>query len=314
MDRAAVTGAQDPSAPNPDDIALLIRSVELGSLSAAARERDAPVSQVSRAITRLERALGARLLRRSTHGLSLTHEGAAVIAHGREILARLQDLQGLVARGRQKVSGPVRLATSPAIADDLVVPGLAGLLAKHPELRMEVVAEDRIVDLPTEGIDVALRSTVGSSDGVVARRIGGFQRAIFASPAYLAGRGTPTTPQDLPRHRIVTHTAATTLNHWRFRVDGRTVDVAVTGHLSANSTWLMQRMAIAGAGLVRLSTVLAAAAVARGELVEVLPKLRDPTRQDVYAVTLPDRQRLPRIQAVLDYLARAARGRWGDAD
>ncbi|HJV68958.1 LysR family transcriptional regulator [Ideonella sp.] len=310
MKRKTMAGDGTTAHAHPDDIGWLIRSIELGSMSAAAQERNTAVSQVTRAIDRLEAGYGVRLLRRSTHGLSLTPEGAAVVAHGRDVLARLAELSHIVAGGRKAVAGPVRVAASAAIADELVVPALPMLQARHPALHVELIAEDRIADLPTEGIDVALRTAVGPSESVVARRLGEFRRALYASPAYLAARGAPATPEDLPRHTVITHTGLGQFNRWRFRVEGKLIDTLVSGGPAANSTWLIQRMIRAGMGIGLVSMPLAARMVDAGELVEVLAPYRDTTRHTIYAVVLPERQRTPRIRAVVDFLASITPARW----
>jgi DNA-binding transcriptional LysR family regulator len=124
-----------------DDMALFTRIVELGTLSAAARERNVPVSQVTRALARLEAACGARLLHRSTHGLSLTDEGDAVLAHGRRLLITAAELQGELSG---KVSGPagwVRISVSPVLAQAVIAPSLPTLYRRHPQLHVDIAAD-----------------------------------------------------------------------------------------------------------------------------------------------------------------------------
>ena len=127
-----------------DDVALFVRIVELGSLSAAARERVAPVSQVTRALARLEATCGARLLHRSTHALSLTDEGDAFLAHARRLLATRDDLQGELGGRRGGPSGWVRLSVSPVLAQAVIAPSLPSLYARHPQLHVDLSADDRI--------------------------------------------------------------------------------------------------------------------------------------------------------------------------
>lgn len=302
----AAPGAPLPSpdrlGAQPADIALFVRAVELGTFSAVARERDVPVSHVSRAVDRLEAVWRVRLLRRSTHGLSLTPEGSTVLAYGRQALATLSDLGDELDRRTRAVSGPVRLAASPAMAEEWLVPALPRLRERHPGLQVELLADDRIADLPTEGIDVALRTSVVASDSLVARRIGTFSRGLYASPAYLARHGAPEQPEALHQHAIVSHLAAGHLNRWPFRVGRRSVTLSVRGSLAANSTWLVTRMLLAGLGIGRLSRPLAARHVREGALVEVLAAHRDPAEQPIFAVMLPERHRLPRTRALVEWL------------
>jgi DNA-binding transcriptional LysR family regulator len=313
--RTAQAGAQPQWAGvTPEDLMVLIRCIELGSMAAAARERNVPTSQVSRAIERLEQRLGARLLRRSTHGLTLTPEGVAAVAHGREVLGKLDDLADAVSGSSGRIGGTVRLSVSLLMAQVMVLPALPRLLQAHPGLHLALHTDDRLVDLPTEGIDVALRTSVGTSEMVVARRIGGFRRSVFASPEYLSRRGAPVTLDDLQRHSIVTHQSAGSLNRWSFVVDGQPREVMVSGSLSASSTWMMQQLILQGHGLARLSVAGAAEHLKSGRLVEVLGAFRNPEAYPLYVVVLPDRQRSPRIAAVMDFLTDAAKKFWAPLD
>lgn len=140
-----------------DDFALIARVAELRNLSAVARERDVPPSQVSRALARIEKLCGARLVHRSTHGLSLTEEGESVAAHGAQLLTVAEHLQAELAERQGGASGLVRVATSPAMATFLL-PCLGPLMAQHPRLRIEIAADDRLIDMAREGIDIAIRT------------------------------------------------------------------------------------------------------------------------------------------------------------
>ena len=302
--------APAPEAPGhaaPADLALFVRVAELGSFSAVARERDGVASQVSRAVDRLEVIYRVRLLRRSTHGLSLTPEGGTLLQHARQVLAALGDLADELSARRERASGVVRLAVSPALAQCFVVPALPALAARHPDLRIELHADDRIVDLAAEGFDVALRTNHLRHEGLVARRVGRFRRIVCAAPALLARLGTPQTPVDLARFPLVTHLNAGHLNRWTFLIEGERRPWPVSGRFSANTTWLGLEMVRAGLGLGWHSTLLVAPLLARGELVEVLAPFRDPGWAPVWAVMLPERDRLPRIRAVVDFLAEAMR-------
>src|SRR3989344_3775665 len=180
---------------------------DLRSFSAAAREMDVAVSVVARGVDRLEAGYGVRLLRRSTHGLSATPEGAELAQGARALLAQLEDIGASLSDQRSRVAGTLRLASSQEICEALVLPHLADLQVRYPALRVELLADDRVADLVTEGIDVALRTTVGHSDLGVARALGRFERRLYAAPAYLEQHGTPADPSDLQQHHTVTHTA-----------------------------------------------------------------------------------------------------------
>jgi DNA-binding transcriptional LysR family regulator len=296
--------------PDPADLRWLVRSLDLRSFSAAARELDVAVSVVTRGVDRLEAGYGVTLLRRSTHGLSATPEGLELAQEARELLARMEDISAALSRQRGRVAGVVRLASSQELCEELVIPHLARLRAQHPALRIELVAEDRVADLVTDGIDVALRTTVGNSEAVVARELGRFERRLYAAPDYLRQHGEPDNPHDLHRHQTVTHTAQGPSVTWTFRQAGRAMEVAVRSQLAANSSALVHHALVNGAGIGMLSRPLAAADVARGRLVEVLAPYASGAQYTMFAVSLPNRRSAARVRAVIDFLEEAARGPW----
>lgn len=285
-----------------DDFALFARVAELRNLSAVARERDVPPSQVSRALARIERLCGARLVHRSTHGLSLSDEGESLAAHGAQLLAVAQELDGALDERRGDPSGLVRLATSPVLAMHLL-PALAPLLERHPRLRVEIAADDRLVDMAREGIDVAIRTGEPRSDGLVARPIGEHSRALFAAPAYLERHGVPAHPDELAGHRLIANSANPMLNRWPFRVDGREQELKVAGTLRSDNTAIVLAMALAGLGIARLNRVIVTPHVLAGRLRPLLEEHVRVQTHPIYAVMLPDRQRLPKVRVCVDHLA-----------
>ena len=286
-----------------DDVALFVRIVELGSLSAAARERVAPVSQVTRALARLEATCGARLLHRSTHALSLTDEGDAFLAHARRLLATRDDLQGELGGRRGGPSGWVRLSVSPVLAQAVIAPSLPSLYARHPQLHVDLSADDRIVDMARDGVDIAIRTGSPSGDQLVARPIGQLTRSLYAAPAYLQQHGHPRTMADLAQHRLLANSASPSLNRWAHGDPARPQHWAVSGHTRTDNTAVVLALALAGVGIARIVDLAAQAAVARGELVPLLRHELLSPPVPMYAVMLQERHRLPKIRACIDHWA-----------
>jgi len=286
-----------------DDMTLFTRIVELGTLSAAARERNVPVSQVTRALARLEAACGARLLHRSTHGLSLTDEGDAVLAHGRRLLDTAAELQGELSGKASGPSGWVRLSVSPVLAQAVIVPSLPSLYRRHPQLHLDIAADDRMTDMAREGIDFALRSGTTHSDTVVARQIGELKRALYASPAYAAEFGLPDSPEQLDGHRLIANSGNPALNHWTMASAKGQHEVRVKGHTRTDNTAVMLSLVRHGVGIARLAELVARPLVQRGELVPVLPERFAMPAAPLYAVMLQERNRLPKVRACIDHLA-----------
>jgi len=282
------------------DAALLLRTVELGSLSAAARERNVPVSQVTRALARLEKTCRARLLHRSTHGLSLTDEGAAFVTAARRMLEAAEAFQGEI---DSRIAGPrgwVRVSVSAVLAQAVIAPGLPGLHERHPGLHLDISAEDRLVDMARERIDVAIRTGTPASETLVARPIGELTRSLYAAPAYLARHGTPAAPADLAHHRLLANTASPGLNRWSY--DGGQV-LQVQGHTRTDNTAVFVALLLSGAGIGRIVDLVAAPLVKAGALVPVLPgRFRTPP-VPMFAVMLQERHRLPKVRACVDYWA-----------
>lgn len=288
---------------NLDDIALFTRIAELGSLSAAARERNVPVSQVTRSLARLEAAAKVRLLHRSTHGLSLTDEGDTFLSYGRQLLATSDELAGELTGKLSEPSGWVRISVSPVLAECVVAPSLCGLYQRYPQLHIDINADDRIADMARDGIDIAIRSGNTSSDTVVARQIGTHGRTLCASPAYLQAFGIPTHPDDLQHHRLIASSASPTLNRWAMAEGQGDKELVVKGHTRTDNTAVLLNLVLNGVGISRINDLFAQPLVRQGRLVPLLQDQFVSPRVPIYAVMLQERQRLPKIRACIDYWA-----------
>ena len=286
-----------------DDLKLFARVAALGTLSALARERNVPVSQVSRALSRIEKTCGARLIHRSTHGLALTAEGETFLDYCQRIGATLDELEGDFASKARQVSGLVRVAASTVIAQYLLLPSLDGLNQRHPQLRVELQVSDQLADMAREGIDIAIRTATTLPENMVARQIGSLGRALYASPAYAARAGLPQQPSELSQHRLVAISTATQLNRWPFVTDGQVTTIAVEGFWRTNDTGLAANMVLQGLGIGRLATIAAEPLVRERRLVPVLPEQVDIQPVPIYAVMASARQRLPKIKACIDHWA-----------
>ncbi len=292
-----------------DDLKLFGRVAALGSLSAVARERDVPVSQVSRALSRIEKSCAARLVHRSTHGLTLSVEGETFLAYCQRIIGTFDELQGEFSSRAGAASGRVRVAASTVVAQYLLVPSLGELHRRHPRLSIDLEVSDRLADLVRDGLDIAIRTAAALPEHLVARRIGTLGRALYAAPSYAQAIGLPAHPDELAAHRLITNSAAPHLNHWPFVIEGQASKHVAEGFWCCNDTGLAAEMVLQGLGIGRLSTIVAAPLLARGLLVPVLADCIDPQTVPLYAVMSSARQRLPKIRACIDFWA----GRLGQA-
>ena len=314
---------------NLSDAALFIRVAELGTLSAAARERNEPVSQISRAIARMESAFGVRLLHRSTHGLSLTDEGDTFLSHARRMLDIAAEMESELSGKLAAPRGLVRLSVSPILAQWVIVPSLPRLYVRYPELQIEIAADDRAADLARDGIDIAIRAGVDNLETLVVRQIGKHGRNLYAAPSYLEKFGMPTRPADLAAHRLIANSASQSLNRWPFRKSsldafdrtaqnsavalpqkakggqtarpGKADILLVKGHTRADSTAIVAALALEGVGIARLNELLVAPLVRRGLLQQVLGDYTEDEPIPIYAAMLQERHRLPKVRACIDY-------------
>ena len=289
-----------------DDVVLFTRIAELGTLSAAARERDVPVSQVTRSLARLEAACGVRLLHRSTHGLSLTDEGDTFLTYGRRLLDTTAELGSELTGKLSGPSGWVRVSMSPLLAQMVIAPSLNGLYRQHPQLHIDIAADDRMADMAREGIDIAIRTGTPNSETLVARQIGDYSRSLYAAPAYLARCGTPQHPDELQQHHLIASSANPILNRWPLRAGPPTKgngELLVTGQTRTDNSAVMLSLVQQGVGIGRLMDLLARPLVASGALVPLLQDHFASPRVPIYAVMLQERQRLPKIRACIDYWA-----------
>src|SRR5690606_9897027 len=197
---------------------VFLRVAERASFTQAAKSLELSRARISEAIAELERELGVLLLHRTTRQVSLTDDGRLYYDRARQILADVEEADALVQRGSAQARGRLRLAMPMAIARRFVVPALPGLLAKHPELGLEIRLENRAVDLLEAGIDAAISYGEPADQDLVARRLGETHLLTCASPTYLARRGTPRTPHDIEYHECIAFLTLATLRpaEWAF--------------------------------------------------------------------------------------------------
>lgn len=279
-------------------MATFVRVVETGSFSAAARQLGVGQPAVSKTVAQLEEWLQARLLLRSTHGLAPTEAGAGYYERARAALREAEEAE-IAARGAAGLSGRLRLAAPTTFARLLVVPRLPGFLARHPGLDVEVILDDRPIDLIAEGIDVALRLGTLADSTAIARRLASGGRAVVATPAYLARAGVPMSPADLAGHDAVIYTPLGTT--WLFRKAGAEASVVVQGRLRMSAAEGVRAAVLADLGLTIASEWMFAPDLASGAVVPVLADWALP-RLDLWAVFPTGRLASAKARAFADFM------------
>jgi DNA-binding transcriptional LysR family regulator len=285
------------------DIAIFAAVVREGSFTRAAHKLELSTSQVSKCVNRLERSLGARLLNRTTRRLRLTEAGSALYENSSTALAAIDDAKLAVSRLQGTPRGTLKISSSIAFGSMQLPRIIGALTAQYADLQVELVLEDRHVDLLREGIDVAVRITGDAPDsGLVYRRLAPNRQVICASPAYIERRGLPRTPGDLAAHDCIAHSARVTPRIWHLvGPDGGQVSVEINGRPTINSALAVRQAALEGLGIIELNSYLVGEDIAAGRLVRLLPAYR-PKELHFYAVYAERRFLAPKIRVFVDAL------------
>lgn len=229
-------------------IEAFIRIVDAGSLTAAADTLDVSQPSMVRTLAALERDLGVRLLNRTTRRMSLTDEGRDYYERSRQILAAVEDAQRSLSARRATPRGRLRIASSVPFGRMFVAPVVSEYLAGHPEVSIELLLLDRIVDLVEEGMDMAVRVARLPDSSMVAHAIGATRRVVVASPALIKAGGLPRTPADLRGRRCISFTGVVSAAHWNFREGRKRVQVPVKNALVTNQIDASVLACVQGAG------------------------------------------------------------------
>ena len=284
-------------------IKTFVRVSETQSFSEAARRLRSSKSAVSRQVAALEAELGVRLFHRTTRSLTMTEAGRSYFERASRILADLEEANLSVSQLQSSPRGRLRVNAPMSFGFLHLAPALPDFLFRYPEIEVDVILNDRFVDLVDEGFDVAVRIGSLEDSSLVARKLAPIRRAVCASPTYLKARGVPTSPDDLRTHDCLCNSNVPLSREWRFiAADGRPWPVEVRGRLSANNGDTLKVAALRGLGLVNLPTFIVGSDLQAASLVTVLDKF---VAQDmtVNAVYPHSRHLSPKVRTFVDFLA-----------
>ena len=283
------------------EMRAFVRSVELGSFSAAARELKLTPSTLSKLVTRLERAFNVALVKRTTRQIVATPEGELFAERCRRILAEMEDAEIEVSRSRERPRGRLRMHTGPGFGMTQLVHVMPQFLERYPEVTVELVVEDRRIDLARENFDLSITVQRLDHENVVVRKLFEFERITCAAPSYIKRHGMPRTPDDLVRHRCV-RVESTLSSPWKFQTPAgvRTLDMRPI--FLVNNAAFATQLVFSGAGIAQMMEFQVLQGLREGRLVQVLPQYPCPERRNMVAVYPHERNRLPRVKAMLDFL------------
>jgi DNA-binding transcriptional LysR family regulator len=278
---------------------VFVRIVEAGSLTAAADALDMSVPSVVRSLATLERAVGVRLLNRTTRRSSLSDEGREYYERCRRVLAEVDEADAALTARRTAPKGRLRL-TAPVMYGRLhVAPVVAAFMARYPALEVELLLLDRVVDLVEEGIDAGLRIGPLPESSLVAARIGETRRVICAAPNYLKRAGIPRAPADLRAHVTIAFTGLSAGNEWSF-AGKPTVRVPIRPVLRANQFDVAVDACLRGVGCGQFLCYQVKALLATGKLTRVLGDF-EPAPSPIHVVYPNARLLSPNVRAFVDF-------------
>jgi DNA-binding transcriptional LysR family regulator len=273
------------------------------SFAAAARDLGTSPSTVAKSVARLEAALGVKLFHRTTRRVNLTADGERLFRRCERVLAEVEDLRAEAAGVRAAPSGTLRIDLPITYGRRVVMPLLAAVVQRHPELKLDVRLQDSYADIVRDGLDLAVRAGALNDSTLVARRIDWQQLIVVASPAYLAERGTPRRITDVPRHDVIVFRQPSSgrPRPWQLRQGGRAVELQPEPRAQVNDGEGMVAAAAMGLGLAQIPDYMASDELARGAVVEVLASLR-PAAMPISVVMPSSRLLPPRGRGVVDAL------------
>lgn len=285
-------------------MATFVRVVETGSFSAAARLLRVGQPAVSKTVAALEERLGVRLLVRSTRRLHPTDAGQAYYERALRALAEADEAE-VAARGLGRgLEGRLRVCAPVTFARLHLAPKLGTFLATYPKLALDLVMDDRSVDLLSENIDVALRLGALADSSLSARKIGASPRVVVASLDYLAIHGAPKRPGDLLHHDAIVYSQSVGGEEWRFRKGTAETSVRIRSRLSVSAAEGVREAVLAGLGLAIVSRWMMAPELDSGAVVPVLEDWTLPAI-DLWAVFPAGRLPSARARAFVDWFHEA---------
>jgi DNA-binding transcriptional LysR family regulator len=289
--------------PDFEGLAIFAKVVELRSFAAAAGELSLSKATVSKAVTRLEQRLGARLFNRTSRRLALTDAGQKLSGHAARLLADGEAAENEALAQSVAPRGLVRFAVPMTFGLKTVAPILPEFLRQYPDVAIDLHLSDAMVDLIGEGFDLGLRIASLPDSSLIARRLCTMPRHTVASPAYLKRHGRPTHPMHLAQHRCLGYAYLSTPGAWHFtNAKGEQASVRPAGPLRVNNGEALMPALLAGLGIADLPDFIAGDAIASGK-VEVILKDWKQTEGAVHLVMPPGGPRPARVEVLADFLA-----------
>lgn len=287
-----------------DAMQVFVRVAELASFTKAADSLGLPKASISTSVQQLESLLGTRLLHRTTRRVQLTLDGQIFYERSKDLLADMDDLEGLFQQGASNLTGRLRIDMPSSMAKNRVIPRLPEFLSQHPQLQVEISSTDRRVDLIREGFDCVVRVGKLGDSSLIARPLGALALLNCASPGYIARFGVPQTLTDLNQHQLIHYvpTLGSKSSGFEYVENGEVKNLAMQGNISVNNSDAYTAACLAGFGIAQIPRVAAQDYFAQGKLVEILPAYR--AEPMPVSLLYPNRRNLSRrVQVFMDWIS-----------
>ncbi len=285
---------------NIDHLKLFLRVAATQNISSAGAELGLSPAVASAHLGKLEESLGVRLIHRTTRKVALTEEGHAFYDHAEDVIASVEAAKASVGAGSELPSGTLRVAAPASFGRMHLIPALKEFMQEYPQLKVDLMLSDTIVDLVEGGFDIAIRNSELKDSSLIARKLSEDRRILCASPCYIEKHGEPETPQDLKSHNCITLFG---LDHWNFRRGDQKYNLKVTGNFRTDNGEAIRDACSQGLGITINSTWSAYRQLISGELIEVLNHYTLISNTAIWAVYPSSRQLAPKVRAFINYFS-----------
>lgn len=284
---------------NITSMEVFVHTVRSGSMSEAARSLNVTPAAVSYRLSKLEKSLGTRLLHRTTRRIALTQDGAEYLRQAERIISELEKIEAPVSRRDEEPQGILKVTMPASFGRQNIAPVMPKFLKRYPEVRLNLVMTDEIIDIMTQSIDLAIRICQLEDSELIARKIAPDRRVVCASPDYLKRYGTPRTPSDLADHNCL---ILSQQPYWLFKGPNGLERIKISGNFECNNGEVIREATCAGLGISLKATWDIAGALKSGRLVTVLDDYPISSDTSIWAI-YPSRRNVPaKVTAFVSFL------------
>jgi DNA-binding transcriptional LysR family regulator len=284
------------------EMEAFVTVVDTGGFTEAARKLGVSKSAISKSVSALEARLAVRLLNRTTRRVSPTDVGLAYYDRARTVIKDAEEADSMVMAMQDTPHGSLRISVPVSLGMGKISDAIARFLCVYPGVEINMVLDDRFVELLAEGFDMAIRIGALADSSLKARKLAEAHACLVASPAYLAENGVPRSIDDLNHHHLLHYSNLSTGNFWRLRTpSGQERHIRAGGRLTANNGNSLMKAAEAGIGIAWLPSFVIGDAISEGRLVEILPEISQGPI-GIYAVFPPGPFPQPKLRALIDFL------------